>query len=52
MDIFLFSVIGIISVFVVCGIVQEQFAHYKAEQHRKQVFRRLYSDILVGGTNK
>ena len=52
MDIFLFSVIGIISAFVVCGIVQEQFAHYKTERHRKQVFRRLYSDILVGGANK
>lgn len=49
MDIFLFTVMGIISVFVVCGIVKEQFAHYKAEQHRKQVFNYLYADMLKGG---
>lgn len=52
MDVFILTLIYSLAACLVVGVVQDVFTHYKAEQHRKQVFRRLYSDILVGGTNK
>lgn len=51
MDVFVLTLICSLAACLVCGCVQDVFTHYKQEQHRKQVFRRLYSDIL-GGTNK
>lgn len=52
MDVFVLALICLLAACLVCGSVQNAFSHYKQEQHRKQVFRRLYSDILVGGANK
>lgn len=51
MDVFVLTLICSLAACLVCDCVQDVFTHYKQEQHRKQVFRRLYSDIL-GGTNK
>lgn len=51
MDVFVLTLICSLAACLVCGCVQDVFTHYKQEQHRKQVFRRLYSDML-GGTNK
>ena len=52
MDVFVLTLICSLAACLVVGVVQDAFSHYKQEQHRKQVFRRLYSDILVGGANK
>lgn len=52
MDIFVLTLICSLAACLVYGSVQDAITHYKQEQHRKQVFRRLYSDILVGGANK
>lgn len=52
MDIFVLTLICSLAACLVCDSVQDAITHYKQEQHRKRVFRRLYSDILIGGTNK
>lgn len=48
MDIFVLTLICSLAACLVAGVVQDIFTHYKQEQHRKQVFRRLYSDMLGG----
>lgn len=50
MDVFILTLIYSLAACLVVGVVRDAFTHYKQKQHRKQVFRRLYSDIL-GGVN-
>ena len=49
MDVFVLILICSLAACLVCGCVQDIFTHYKQEQHRKQVFNYLYSDMLKGG---
>ena len=46
MDIFVLTLICSFGVCLVAGVVQDTITHYKQEQHRKRVFRRLYSELL------
>lgn len=46
MDVFVLTLICLLAAFLVCGCVQDIFTHYKQEQHRKRVFRRLYSELF------
>lgn len=46
MYIFVLVLICSFGVCLVAGVVQDIFTHYKQEQHRKRVFRRLYSELL------
>lgn len=48
MDVFVLTLICSLATCLVCVSVQNAFTHYKQEQHRKRVFRRLYSDMLGG----
>lgn len=48
MDVFILTLICSLATCLVVGVVQNVFTHYKQEQHRKRVFRRLYSDMLGG----
>lgn len=48
MDVFVLTLICSLVACLVVGSVQDIVTHYKQEQHRKRVFRRLYSDILGG----
>ena len=48
MDVFILTLICSLAACLVAGVVQDVFTHYKQEQHRKRVFRRLYSDMLGG----
>lgn len=48
MDIFVLTLICSFGVCLVAGVVQDTLTYYKQEQHRKRVFRRLYSDMLGG----
>ena len=50
MDVFVLVLICSFGVCLVAGVVQDVFTHYKQEQHRKRVFRLLYSDMLGGKT--
>lgn len=49
MDVFVLALICSFGVCLVAGVVQDIFTHYKQEQHRKQVFNYLYTDMLKGG---
>ena len=49
MDVFVLTLICSLAACLVCGSVQDAITHYKHEQHRKQVFNYLYSDMLKGG---
>lgn len=51
MDIFLFSVIGIISLFQLLGAACRTYQTYKQRKQRRAQFNRLYSDLLGGVTN-
>ena len=50
MDVFVLTLICSLAACLVVGVFQDAFSHYKQEQHRKRVFRRLYSDMLGGKT--